>query len=61
MLHQLFVITETWGTTKVYYSLGDVWVDDLCEAHQFTEKEIANEYRDFYQLREAVVESVELD
>ena len=61
MLHQLFVITETWGITKVYYALGDIWVDDIPEAHQFADKETAEQYRDFYQLRDAVVETVELD
>lgn len=57
---QLFVITETWGNTKVYYALGHIWVDCITEAHQFTEVLTANEYKSFYRMYDATVETINL-
>jgi len=51
-----YAITEISEGTKMYYCLGDVWSDDILQAHQFPSETVAKEYRQFYSLWDSEIE-----
>lgn len=60
-LQTVYAITEVSEGTKMYYQLGDRWSDEISDAHLFPSEIVAEEYRGFYGLMDAVVEALELD